>query len=57
MKKLIVAGTLAAGLAALAAWRIQQQKQAKTEDFPVPEDFTYTPPPPPAEPKEEPVGV
>ena len=55
MKKLIVAGSLAAGLAALAAYRIRQSKQNKTEDFPVPEDFAYTPPP--AEPKEEPVGV
>lgn len=55
MKKLIVAGSLAAGLAALAAWRIRQANQNKTEDTPIPEEFTYTPPP--AEPKEEPVGV
>jgi hypothetical protein len=55
MKKLIVAGSLAAGLAALAAYRIRQSKQNKDEEFPVPEDFaTYTPPPAP---KDEPVGV
>lgn len=56
MKKLIVAGSLAAGLAALAAWRMRQSQANKPEEFPVPEDFASNPPPPTA-PKDEPVGV
>jgi hypothetical protein len=50
MRKWIVLGSLAAGLVALAAWRVRQSK-VKTEEFPIPEDFTVPTP------TEEPVGV
>lgn len=52
MKKWIAAGSLAAGLIALAAWRMRQDKKNPEDDFgSLPEEFTNIPS------KEEPVGV
>jgi hypothetical protein len=40
MKKVIIVGSLAAGLIALAAWRLRQSKKAPEDDFAIPDDFT-----------------
>ena len=51
MKKVIVVGALAAGLLALAGWRMRQSKKNPEEDFAIPDDFAVPTP------KDEPVGV
>jgi hypothetical protein len=48
MKKVIIIGSLAAGLLALAAWRMRQSRKNPEDDFAIPDEFTNTPP------KEEP---
>ena len=52
MKKVIVVGALAAGLVALAGWRMRQSKTKPEEEFgSIPDEFSNLPS------KEEPVGV
>ena len=52
MKKLIIVGSLAAGLIALAGWRMSQSKSKPEDEFgSIPDEFSNLPP------KEEPVGV
>ena len=52
MKKVIIVGALAAGLLALAGWRMRQSKKTTEDDFgALPEEFTNIPS------REEPVGV
>ena len=43
MKKVIIVGSLAAGLLALAAWRVRQSKKNPEDEFSIPDDFANTP--------------
>jgi hypothetical protein len=39
MKKVIIVGALAAGLLALAGWRMRQSKKTTEDEFAIPDDF------------------
>jgi hypothetical protein len=44
MKKVIIIGSLAAGLLALAAWRMRQSRKSPEDDFAIPDEFTVPTP-------------